>query len=129
MLTIKEAQDIIGNFSNPNNQDTSLNTKRSFYSNKKIVNRIAYPNQQQNWLYELTAAQAKFGDQKDFKYVYNHIHCAPMLSYLANSLGINTAAAETAIKQQKLQMMSEAKKMRDNYLPYAEVERAMIKLK
>ncbi|MDF7639071.1 hypothetical protein PT285_06610 [Lactobacillus sp. ESL0791] len=48
-----------------------------------------------------------------------------MQFYLANRLGIDTAETETAIKQQKLPMMSETKKFRDDYLPYAKIEGKM----
>ncbi|MDF7683219.1 hypothetical protein PT287_06725 [Lactobacillus sp. ESL0679] len=128
MVTIKQAQDIISNFTNPNNDDISLNTKRSLYSSKNIANQSGYPNQQKHLLHELKVAQEKYGTDHDFKVVYNHIHSAPLQFYLANQLGIATDKAEVEIRQQQLPMMSEAKKFRDNYLSYEEVEAAMIKL-
>ncbi|WEV50431.1 hypothetical protein OZX69_05580 [Lactobacillus sp. ESL0731] len=128
MVTIKQAQDIISNFTDPNNADVSLNTKRSLYSSKNIANQSGYPNQREHLLHELTVAQEKYGADHDFKIVYNHIHSAPLQFYLANQLGIATDKAEVEIGQQQLPMMSEAKKFRDNYLPYAEVETAMSRL-
>ncbi|WEV38067.1 hypothetical protein OZX58_04795 [Lactobacillus sp. ESL0680] len=128
MLSIKEAKQIIDNFANSNNNTQALTTKRSFFTTKKIANQIAFPNQKQHWLDYLTKIEQKDGPEKDFKYAYNHVHCAPMLCYLANQLNIKTEKAEKDITDQHLQMMSEAKKFRDNYLPYADVEVAMSRL-
>ncbi|WEV36293.1 hypothetical protein [Lactobacillus sp. ESL0677] len=128
MITIKQAKDIISNFTNPNNDDISLNTKRSLYSSKNIANQSGHPNQKEHLLHELSGAQEKYGAGHDFKVVYNHIHSAPLQFYLANQLGIATDKAEAEIRQQQLPMMSEAKKFRDNYLSYVEVEEAMNRL-
>lgn len=92
MITVNEAYTIIENFSNPFN-----NVKK--YSDQQTFNiddyNISYENQKEHWLAWLKSKEAN----DDFMMVYNHIKCAPMLVYLADSLDIDTDVAIKKIKE------------------------------
>jgi len=91
MLTIGEARNIIGELSLPK-QDYDTKQRFNYLPNDK--NRIVYSCQKEHWLVWLTSKE----DEHDFKFVYNKLKCAPMLCWLAEALGIDTALAKNKMK-------------------------------
>lgn len=94
MVTVGEAYRVINNFENSTNKLPYFSDKQNFHTGN---NYIIYEDQQIHWLEWLKTKD----EDSDFKDVYNHIRCAPMLCYLADSLNFITYPVVNEIRAMK----------------------------
>lgn len=123
MIEVSEAYKVIDSFENPLNKQEEFSNKENFHVKN---NFIEYHNQKEHWLAWLDSK----APTADFKDVYVYIRCAPMLSYLADGLGLDTDDFVTYIQHVKginnSNAVVESRMFREAF-PYSVIEEAMKK--